>query len=263
MLLSLFAQARPAISRFGLGFLTSKTWNPVTEVFGILPIIYGTLASSILALVLAVPVSIGSAIFLTDVAPAWLRSPVAFMIELLAAIPSIVYGLWGLFVLVPLVRDPLELRILNHLSFIPLFDGPPFGLGLLAAGVILAIMVLPIITSISRDVLLAVPASQREAMLALGATKWEANAKAVIPYARSGLVGAVILGLGRALGETMAVTLVIGNGFKISASLFQPSHTIASTIASEFSEAPSELYRAALVEAGLVLLLIALLVNIA
>jgi phosphate transport system permease protein len=262
MLYELFDQARPSISRFGFGFLTSQTWDPVKENFGILPIIYGTMASSLVALVIAVPVSVGCAIFVTDVAPAWMRTPVAFLIELLAAIPSIVYGLWGLFVLVPFVRDPVQKFLGGHFSFIPLFDGPQFGLGLLAAGIILAIMILPIITSISRDVLLAVPSSQREAMLALGATRWEATSRAVIPYARSGIVGGVILGLGRAIGETMAVTLVIGNGFKISASLFQPSHTIASTIASEFSEAPSELYRSALIEAGLVLLLIALLVNI-
>ncbi len=260
MAAQLTAEAAPSIRKFGPGFFTGTTWDPVAETFGVLPIIYGTLVSSMLALLLAVPVSIGTAIFLSEIAPPWLRGPTSFLVEALAAIPSVVFGLWGMFVLVPWVRDPVE-RVLSNLSFIPLFDGPQFGFGLLAAGIMLAIMVLPIITAVSRDVLLAVPRDQREAMLALGATRSEAITRAVIPYARSGLVGAIILGLGRALGETMAVTMVIGNGFIISASLFRPSHTIASTIASEFNEATTDLYISALVEAALVLMGITLVVN--
>jgi phosphate transport system permease protein len=262
MVVELMNEAWPAINKFGFGFLTGTTWDPVRDSFSVLPVIYGTLVSSLIAVMLAVPVSLGCAVFLSDLSPPWLRTPVSFLIELLAAIPSIVFGLWGLFVLVPWVRDPVEKFLGGHFSFIPLFDGAPFGIGLLAAGIMLAIMILPIITSISRDVLAAVPAGQREAMLALGATRWEVISRAVIPYARSGLVGAVILGLGRALGETMAVTLVIGNGFQITASLFQPSHTIASTVASEFNEAASDLYVAALIEAALVLLVISILVNV-
>ncbi len=263
MVIALADKAHPAISKFGFSFLVRSTWNPVTSTFSAAPLIYGTIVSAIIALVLVVPMSIGCAIFLSELAPGWLRTPVSFMIEMLAAIPSVIYGLWGLFVLVPFVRNPIEKVLGDHVSFIPLFDGPPFGFGLLAAGIMLAIMTLPIITAVSRDILLAVPNSQREAMLGLGATRWEVISRAVIPYARSGLIGAVILGLGRAMGETMAVTMVIGNGFKISASLFQPSHTIASAIASEFNEATTDIYRGALIEAGLVLLVISLLVNIA
>jgi phosphate transport system permease protein len=254
--------ALPAIREFHLEFLTGTTWDPVQEVFSALPVIYGTLASALIAMIFVVPMAIGCAIFLSELAPGWLRVPVSFVIEMLAAIPSVIFGLWGLFVLVPLVRDPIEKVLGDHLAFIPLFDGPPFGFGLLAAGIMLAIMTLPIITAVSRDVFMAVPPNQREAMYALGATRWETISRAVIPYARSGLVGAVILGLGRAMGETMAVTMVIGNGFKISPSLFEPSHTIASIIASEFNEATGLLHRAALTELALVLLLMSLLVNI-
>ena len=263
MVLALLDKAHPSISKFGISFLWTSTWDPVKSTFGAAPLIFGTLVSAIIALVFVVPMSIGCAIFLSELAPGWLRTPVSFMIEMLAAIPSVIFGLWGLFVLVPFIRDPVERVLGDHVSFIPLFDGPPFGFGLLAAGVMLAIMVLPIITAVSRDIFLAVPNSQREAMLALGATRWEVISQAVIPYARSGLIGAVILGLGRAMGETMAVTMVIGNGFKISASLFQPSHTIASAIASEFNEATSDIYRGALIEAGLVLLVMSLIVNMA
>ncbi len=203
--------ARPALSRFGFHFLWGTTWDPVKGVFGALPLIYGTLVSSAIALLIAVPISVATAVFLAELAPRALRGPASYLIELIAAIPSVIIGLWGLFVLVPFVRDPVELFLGGHFRWIPLFDGPPFGFGLLAAGIILAIMILPIVTSVSRDVFLAVPNTQREAMLALGATQWEAISRAVIPYARSGLVGAIILGLGRALGETMAVTMVIGN----------------------------------------------------
>jgi phosphate transport system permease protein len=247
-----------SITEFGLGFITGTTWDPVAREFGAAPAIYGTLVSSLIALVLAVPVSLGAAIFLSEIAPPWLRNPFSFLVEMLAALPSVVLGLWGIYVLIPWVRDFLERSTLGHLSFIPLFSGPPFGLGLLAAGLILSSM----ITAISRDVMLAVPTSQREAMVALGATKWEVISGAVLPYCRSGLVGAVILGLGRALGETMAVTMVIGRGYNITASLFRPASTAASTVASEFNEASYGLYISALVELALILLAITLLVNI-
>jgi phosphate transport system permease protein len=262
MVYELTFQSRQSIDAFGLGFLTSTRWDPVHRVFGAAPAIYGTLVSSLIALVLAVPVSLGAAIFLSEMAPPWLRNPLSFLVEMLAAIPSVVFGLWGIYVMVPWVRDFLEKATLGHLSFIPLFDGPPFGIGMLAAGIILAIMILPIVTAIARDVILAVPYSQREAMLALGATRWEVISRAVLPYCRSGLVGAVILGLGRALGETMAVTMVIGKGYNITASLFQPASSAASTLASEFNEATYDLYISALVELGLILMVITLLVNI-
>jgi phosphate transport system permease protein len=258
----LIHDAWTSITEFGFGFLTETTWDPVNGVFGAAPAIYGTVFSSLLALVLAVPISIGAAIFLAEMSPAWLRSPLSFLIEMLAALPSVVLGLWGIYVLVPFIRDPVELWFGDHLAFIPLFDGPPFGVGMLAAGVILAIMVLPIITAISRDMILAVPVSQREAMLALGATRWEVISGAVLPYCRSGLVGAVILGLGRALGETMAVTMVIGKSYDISVSLFKPASTAASTLASEFNEATYDLYISALVELALVLLGITVIVNV-
>jgi phosphate transport system permease protein len=251
-----------SITEFGLGFVTGTTWDAVAREFGAAPAIYGTLVSSIIALILAVPVSLGTAIFLSELAPSWLRNPLSFLVEMLAALPSVVLGLWGIYVLVPWVREYVEKSSLGHLSFIPLFSGPPFGLGMLAAGLILSIMVLPIITAISRDVMLAVPTSQREAMAALGATKWEVISGAVLPYCRSGLVGAVILGLGRALGETMAVTMVIGRGYNITASLFRPASTAASTLASEFNEATYDLYISSLVELALILMGITLLVNV-
>jgi len=262
ILYELVLESRHAISAFGWGFLTGTRWDPVDRVFGAAPAIYGTLASSFIALILAVPVSLGAAIFLSEMAPPWLRSPLSFLVEMLAALPSVVLGLWGIYVLIPWVRDPVEMWLGGHLSFIPLFDGPPFGVGMLAAGLVLAIMVLPIITAIARDVMQAVPTSQREAMVALGATRWEVIIGAVLPYCRSGLMGAVILGLGRALGETMAVTMVIGKGYNITASLFQPASTAASTLASEFNEATYNLYISALVELALILMGITLLVNI-
>ncbi len=256
-------QARPAFEEFGLSFLTRSTWNPVTGEFGAWAPIAGTLASAAIALVIAIPISQGAAIFLAELAPAWLRTPASYLIETLAAIPSVIYGLWAFFVLVPIIRDPLEIFLSGHFSWIPLFDGPPFGVGLLAAGIILAVMILPIITAVSRDILLAIPNSQREAMLALGATRWEVVSRAVIPYARSGLIGAVILGLGRALGETMAVTMVIGNSFKVPQSLFDPTHTIASGIASQFPEAGPGVFIASLIYLALILFVISLLINIA
>ncbi len=254
--------ARPSIVEFGFGFLGGTTWDPVREIFGALPLVYGTILASLVGLLIAVPVSIGTAIFLAELSPQWLRRPASALIEVIAAIPSVILGLWGLFVLVPIVREVVQPVLGDNLGFIPLFDGPRFGVGVLSAGLILAIMIVPIVTAVIRDVLLAVPNSQREAMLALGATRWEVISEAVIPYARSGMVGAIILGLGRAMGETMAVTMVIGNGFQITPSLFEPTHTIASAIASEFAEATTELYIAALIEAALILMVISLLVNI-
>lgn len=253
--------AAPAISKFGLSFLSSTSWNPVKESFGALPAIYGTLLSSAIALIIAVPISLGAAIFLVELAPSWIKGPGSFLIEMLAAIPSVIIGLWGIFILVPFIR-PIETWLGVHLGFIPLFRGQVFGVGFLAAGVILAIMVIPIITAVSRDAMRAVPDHQREAILALGATRWEMIRRAVLPYCRSGLVGAVILGLGRALGETMAVTMVIGNAYKLTASLFSPGTTISSKIASEFSEATSDLFIGSLVELALVLFAVTLLVNV-
>jgi len=251
----------PAIRAFGLRFLVTSHWDPVAGEFGALPFIYGTLVSSLLALLIAVPLSLGAAIFLAELAPAWIRPPVAFLIEMLAAVPSVVYGLWGIFVLVPWLRDWVQPPLGRALGFLPLFQGPPYGIGMLAAGLILAIMVVPYITSVSREVLLAVPGSQREAALGLGATRWETTRIAVLRYGRSGLIGAILLGLGRALGETMAVTMVIGNRPEIAASLFAPGYTMASVLANEFTEATSDLYVSALVEIGLLLLVVTILVN--
>jgi phosphate transport system permease protein len=251
----------PAIRAFGLRFLVTSHWDPVAGEFGALPFIYGTLVSSLLALLIAVPLSLGAAIFLAELAPAWIRPPVAFLIEMLAAVPSVVYGLWGIFVLVPWLRDWVQPPLGRALGFLPLFQGPPYGIGMLAAGLILAIMVVPYITSVSREVLLAVPGSQREAALGLGATRWETTRIAVLRYGRSGLIGAILLGLGRALGETMAVTMVIGNRPEIAASLFAPGYTMASVLANEFTEATSDLYVSALVEIGLLLLVVTVLVN--
>jgi len=253
----------PAFREFGLGFLTSSNWDPVRHQFGAASAIYGTIVTSILALVIATPLALGVSIFLSEYAPQWLRQPVAFLVDLLAAIPSVVYGLWGIFVLIPLLREHLIpfLRDTLHLGVIPLFSGPTWGNSVFAAGIILAIMVLPYISSVSREVLLAVPRSQREAALALGATRWEMIQKAVLPFAKSGIVGGVILGLGRALGETMAVTMLIGNKHDIAASLFAPGYTMASLIANEFSEASGDLHLSALMAVGFVLLVVALVVN--
>jgi phosphate transport system permease protein len=261
MVIALNIDAMPAIRKFGLAFISGSTWNPVTEQFAALPAIYGTLLSSAVALIIAVPISLGAAVFLVELAPAWVRTPGSFLIEMLAALPSVIIGLWGLFVLVPFIRNPVETWLGTHAGFLPLFRGPPFGVGFLAAG-IMAIMIIPIITAMSRDVMRAVPGSQREAMLALGATRWEMIRKGVVPYCRSGLVAAVILGLGRALGETMAVTMVIGNAYRLTPSLFSPGATIASKIASEFSEATGDLFIGSLVELALVLFVVTLVVNV-
>ena len=249
-----------SIQKFGIGFWQTSTWDPVAGDFGALPFIWGTLYSSILALFIATPVALGIAIFIAELCPAWLRMPLVFLTELLAAIPSIVYGLWGIFVLVPLVRQ-LEIWTPEWLKAVPLFSGPPLGVGMLAAGLILAIMVTPFTSSVAREVLKAVPIEQREAAYALGATRFEAI-MAALYYARTGIVGSVMLGFGRALGETMAVTMVIGNAAQISLSLYAPQYSMAAVIANEFTEADTELYLDALVEIGLVLFTITLFVNI-
>ncbi len=259
--LALVLRALPAIRRFGWGFLTGRTWDPVAEQFGALPFVYGTLVSSLLALVIAAPLGLGTAVYLAEVAPVRLRPPVGFLVELLAAVPSVVYGLWGIFVLAPWLRAWAQPALGAAVGFLPLFQGPPYGVGMLAAGLILAVMVVPFIATVGREVLLAVPAGQREAALALGATRWETTRLAVLRYGRSGLIGAVLLGLGRALGETMAVTMVIGNRPDISPSLFAPGYTMASVLANEFTEATSDLYAAALVEIGLLLLVVTVVVN--
>ena len=247
--------------KFGWSFITRSAWNPVLDDFGALPFVYGTAVSSLIGLLIAVPVSIGVAVFLVETAPRKLATPISFVVQLLAAIPSVVYGLWGIFVLAPLLRDHVYPAIQSKLGFLPLFRGNPNGLGLLTAGIILSIMVVPIITAVTTDVMRAVPSFQREAALALGATKWEATL-IILQNARSGITGAVILGLGRAVGETMAVTMLIGNRPEISASLFDPSFTIASAIANEFTEATSEVYRHALVELGLILFVITFAINV-
>jgi phosphate transport system permease protein len=259
----LWSGSRLAIDRFGLNFVTSSTWDPVAEEFGAFPLIFGTLLSSVVALAIAVPLSLGVAIYLTEFAPKAIRQPVAFLIGLLAAIPSVVYGLWGIFVLIPILRTTAFPFLRDVLGFLPLFQGPIYGPSMLAAGVILAIMVMPYVMSVSREVLLAVPDTQREAALALGATRWEAVITAVLPYARSGIVGAVILGLGRALGETMAVTMLIGNRHEVAASLFAPGYTMAAAIANEFSEAVGDLHLSALAYVAFVLFLVTVLVNAA
>jgi phosphate transport system permease protein len=258
----IFVAGWPALHRFGFSFITESSWDPVNGKFGAAPAIYGTLVSSAVALLIATPLAIGVSVFLSEFAPPWLRQPVAFFVDLLAAIPSVVYGLWGIFVLIPMLRAVIPfVRDDLHFSVIPLFRGPNYGNSMLAAGLILAIMVLPYIASVSREVLLAVPRSQREAALALGATKWEMIWGAVLPYAKSGIIGGVILGLGRALGETMAVTMVIGNRPEITASLFAPAYTMASQIANEFSEASGDLHLSALMAVGFVLFVITIIVN--
>ena len=259
-LVALTSDSMLSIRTFGFGFLTSSQWNPVKGEFGALPFIYGTIVSSLIALLISVPFSLGIAIFLVEQAPHYIARPVGFLVELLAAIPSVVYGLWGIFVLAPFLRVHVEPRLAQLFGWSPLFRGPITGIGLLTGGIILAIMVTPIISAVVRDVLASVPGSQREAALALGATKWE-MIRVVLVNGAPGIAGAVILGLGRALGETMAVTMVIGNRPEISLSLFEPSYTIASAIANEFTEATQDLYLSSLVELGLILFLVTFVVN--
>jgi phosphate transport system permease protein len=259
---SMALRSMPAIRKFGWHFLFTGTWDPVKEIFGALPFVYGTVVSSALALLIAVPVSIGIAVYLAELAPSYVKQPLSFLIELLAAIPSVVYGLWGIFALAPFLRGSIQPFLSKYLGFLPIFQGEFYGVGMLTAGIILSIMIIPTVSSISREVFLAVPFSQREAALALGSTRWETIRLAVLGYARPGVLGAVILGLGRALGETMAVTMVIGNRPEISASLFAPSYTMASVIANEFTEATGNLYLSALIEVGLILFFVTLIVNI-
>src|SRR3979409_1181071 len=246
---------------FGWKFFGQSDWNPVSDQYGALPFMYGTVVSSLLALVIAVPLSIGVAVFITEMCPAALRGTLSFTTELLAAIPSVVYGLWAIFILVPILRQYVQPFLARTLGWTGLFSGPPYGIGMLAAGVILAIMIVPIISSITREVLTAVPRHQREAALALGATRWEMIRVAVLRNARAGIVGGIILGLGRALGETMAVTMVIGNRPEIAKSLFAPGYTMASVLANEFSEDTGNIYLSALVEIGLALFLVTIVVN--
>lgn len=251
-----------SVSRYGWAFVTGTVWDPVLDVYGALPFIWGTVVSSLVALVLAVPLSIGVGVYLSEIAPVGLGRAVEFFIEMLAAIPSVVYGLWGVFVLIPFVRDYVQPLLQRTLGFLPLFRGPAFGYGMLSAGIILAIMILPMITSLTREALNAVPNHQREAGLALGATRWETIRYAVLPYNKSGIIAAVVLGLGRALGETMAVTMVIGNVPLMSSSLFMPGQTVASLLANEFAEASSGLYLSVLIELGLMLFGITLVINV-
>lgn len=256
----------PSLTRFGLSYFATTVWDPVHLVFGAAAYVYGTLVTTLVAVVLATPIAVGAAIYLTEFAPRPLRGPVAYLIELLAYIPSIVYGLWAIFVLVPIMRTNVEPALQGTLGHLPiigqLFSGGPVGLDLLSGGVILAVMILPILMAVSREVLLAVPPTQREAMIGLGATRWEAVRLAVLPYARPGIIGGAVLGVARAFGETMAVTMVVGNASRdITGSLFVPGYTLASAIANQFVEADSELYFSAIVEVALVLLLVAIVVN--
>src|SRR6266568_4410959 len=247
---------------FGLKFFAGSDWNPVSEQFGALPFIYGTLVSSLLALIIAVPLAVGVAVFTTEMCPKVLRGPLSFFVELLAAIPSVIYGLWAIFVLVPILSKYVQPVLVKSLGWTGLFSGPLYGIGMLAAGIIMAIMIIPIISSITREVLSVVPQHQREAVLALGATRWEMIRVGVLSNARAGIVGAIILGLGRALGETMAVTMVIGNRPEIAKSLLAPGYTMASVIANEFAEATDNLYLSALMEIGLALFLVTIIVNV-
>ena len=250
-----------SLHKFGWRFLTTSDWDPVNGKLGALAFIYGTLVTSAIALFIAVPISIATAVYLTELAPLWLRQPLIMFIELLAAIPSVILGLWGIFVMVPFLRDHFDPWLQKLFGFLPLFQGPIYGIGMLAGGIIVAIMAIPIITSVSREILRSVPGLQREAAYALGATRWEVTRIAVLSYAKKGLFGAVILGLGRALGETMAVTMVIGNAPQIVASLLAPGYTLASVLANEFNEAVTPLYLSSLFEIGLVLLGLTVVVN--
>lgn len=261
MVIAMLIESWPAIATFGPGFIWGTTWNPVTLVFGALPYIYGTVVSSLIAIIVAAPISIGCALFLTEMAPNWIRTPIGFLIELLAAIPSILFGLWGLFIFMPFVREYIQVPLNKYLGFIPLFAGEPRGLGMLSAGLLLAIMIIPIVTALARDVIASVPALQKEGALALGATKWEVMWRVILPYSRVGILGAVMLGLGRALGETMAVIMIIGNRPEIKLSLLEPGHSMAGVIATQFNESINSLHVSALIEIGLLLFLVTFLMN--
>jgi len=257
----LYVNSSLSRQKFGWDFLWTRTWDPVFEHFGALTFLFGTIVTSTVALLLAIPLGIGAAIFLSELSPHRISDPLTFLIELLAAVPSVIYGLLGVFILVPIMRTDVMPFLNATLGFLPFFQGPMYGVGLLTASVVLAIMIVPFIISVSREVLLAVPAQQRQAALALGATRWESTIKVVVPYARKGIVGSIFLALARALGETMAVTMVIGNDPRITSSLFAPGYSIAAVIANEFTEATSDLYIHALVELGLVLFVLTIIIN--
>ncbi len=261
MVYEMAGESLPAMKKFGWRFITGQDWDAVQGTFGALPYLWGSVVSSVLALLLATPLSIGSAVFITEIAPKKFGGVIAALVELLAAIPSVIYGLWGVLVMAPWLQQTVQPFLIDHFGFLPFFQGAPYGVSMLAAVFILMIMVVPIITSITKEVLLAVPQSQKEAAIALGATRWEMIRMAVLPYGRSGILGAVILGLGRAVGETMAVTMVIGNTPQISLSLLSPAYTMPSVIANEFAEASSKLHSAALMEIGLILLAVTLVIN--
>ena len=262
ILYELIAKSSLSWHAFGWRFFFRSEWDPVNDQFGAFPFVYGTIVSSILALIIAVPLAIGVAVFITEMSPRRLRGALAFTTELLAAIPSVIYGLWAIFVLVPLLRQYVQPWLARYFGWTSLFQGPPYGIGMLAAGIILAIMVVPIVSSITREVMTAVPQQQREAVLALGATRWEMIRTGVLRNARAGILGGIILGLGRALGETMAVTMVIGNRPEIAKSLFAPGYTMASVIANEFTEATGDLYLSSLIEVGLALFIVTVIVNV-
>lgn len=257
----LWLSSAPSRHEFGWPFWLSRTWDPVFEHFGAAPFIYGTLVTSAISLLIAVPLGLAAAIFLSELAPRSISDTISFLIDLLAAIPSVIFGLLGIFIVVPIMRTTIGPALKHALGFLPLFQGPNYGVGFLTAGIVLAIMVVPFIISVSREVLLTVPRDQREAALALGATRWESTWKVVVPWARAGITGSVFLALARAVGETMAVTMVIGNDPKIVASLFAPGYTIAAVIANEFTEATGKLYLSSLIELGLVLFMITLILN--
>jgi len=261
LVFELWQESSLARNKFGLHFFVTRVWDPVAEQFGALPFIYGTLITATVSLVLAVPLGIGAAIFLAELAPARLSDALEFFIDLLAAVPSVIYGVLGVFIVVPLMRDYVQPGLKNTLGFLPLFSGPAYGIGFLTAGIVLAIMVIPYIISVSREVLMSVPRDQREAALAMGSTRWESTWKVVVPFARAGIMGSIFLALARALGETMAVTMVIGNTPTISASLLSPGYSIAAVIANEFNEATGQLHTEALIELGLVLFLLTFLLN--
>lgn len=262
MTMEMVKESLPSLQLFGWDFVTSSEWDAVQERFGSLPFLYGSVVSSILAILLATPLSVGTALFITDIAPSKVGSIVAALVELLAAIPSVIYGLWGILVMTPWLQQTVQPFLIDHFGFLPIFQGAPYGVSMLAAVFILMIMIIPIITSITKEVLLAVPLAQKEAAYALGATRWEMLRMALLPYARSGILGAVILGLGRAIGETMAVTMVIGNTPQISLSLLAPAYTMPSVIANEFAETTSKMHASALMEIGLILLFVTLLINV-
>jgi phosphate transport system permease protein len=261
LVFELFVHSAASRHQFGWHFLVTSTWDPVSNQFGALPFIYGTIVSTAIALFIAIPLGVGGAIFLAEFAAPWLSDQLTFVIELLAAVPSVIYGLLGIFTVVPLLRTQVDPFLQEHFGFLPIFSGPIYGVGFLAAGVVLAVMIVPFILSVSRQILLAVPNDQREAALSLGATRWESTWKVVVPYARAGIFGSIFLAIARALGETMAVTMVIGNIPKISDSLFAPGYSIAAVIANEFTEATGHIYLQALIELGLVLFLLTIILN--